>query len=334
MPGSLTSQATRGTIMLSEPSLTHEEICAAVAQHWSRQATALHFLMPGGECSWSYRLDSDAGERYFLKLSQPGVCGTALCEQNLVAAAELAQAPGGERIITAMLARSGRYLESIGPYQARLQPWVEGQAFMDLSGGPDDAAQRQLGELVAEIHSFTPQQRPTPEQYAAAELRDWPPLQAALAAPPSSWSAEQRALADLVRASRPHMVRWIDEYQVIEQRVLAARHTPVFCHGDPSSGNAMLRPNGQLVLIDLDAPAWAPRERDLFHLRLWPAALQGYRSRFPDYVHDPDLLRLYQLAWDIGEVVAFGWRALMTRQSVMQQRHDLRELRKHLEDAT
>ena len=60
----------------------------------------------------------------------------------------------GERIITAMLARSGRYLESIGPYQARLQPWVEGQAFMDLSGGPDDAAQRQLGELVAEIHSY------------------------------------------------------------------------------------------------------------------------------------------------------------------------------------
>lgn len=320
--------------MLSEPSLTHEEICAAVALHWGRQATALHFLMPGGECSWSYRLDSDAGERYFLKLSQPRACGTALCEQNLVAAAELAQAPAGERIITAMLARSGRYLESIGPYQARLQPWVEGQAFMDLSGGPDDAAQRQLGELVAEIHSFTPQQRPTPEQYAAAELRDWPPLQAALAAPPSSWSAEQRALADLVRASRSHMVRWIDEYQVIEQRVLAARHTPVFCHGDPSSGNAMLRPNGQLVLIDLDAPAWAPRERDLFHLRLWPAALQGYRSRFPDYVHDPHLLRLYQLAWDIGEVVAFGWRALMTQQSVMQQRHDLRELRKHLKDAT
>ena len=320
--------------MLSEPTLAHEEICRAVGQLWGRQVTALYFLTPGGECSWSYRLDSAAGERYFLKLSQPRVCGTALCEQNLVAAAGLAQAPGGERIISALPARSGRYLESIGPYQARLQLWVEGQAFMDLSDGPDVAAQRQLGELVAAIHSFVPQQRPMPEQYAAEELRDWPLLQAALAAQPSSWSAEQRALANLIRHARPHMARWIDEYQVIEQRVRAARHTPVFCHGDPSSGNAILRPDGQLALIDLDAPAWAPRERDLFHLRLWPAALQGYRSRFPDFAHDPDLLRLYQLAWDIGEVVSFGWRALMTRQSEEQQRHDLRELRKHLEDAT
>ncbi len=320
--------------MLSEPALTHEEICAAVAQHWGWQTRALYFLTSGGECSWSYRLDSAAGERFFLKLSQPRVCGTPLCEQNLVAAAGLAQALGGERIISALPARSGRYLESIGPYQARLQPWIEGQAFMDLGGGPDDAAQRQLGELVAEIHSFAPPQRPTPEQYAAAELRDWLPLQAALAAPPSSWNAEQRALAEMIRNARPHMARWIDEYQVIDQRVLAARHKPVFCHGDPSSGNAMLRPDGQLALIDLDAPAWAPRERDLFHLRLWPAALQGYRSRFPDFAHDPDLLRLYQLAWDIGEVVSFGWRALMTRQSARQQRHDLRELRKHLEDAT
>ena len=320
--------------MLGEPALTHEEICAAVAQHWGRQATALHFLTPGGECSWSYRLHSVEGERYFLKLSQLRVCGTPLCEQNLVAAAGLAQALEGERIISAMAARSGRYLESIGPYQARLQKWVEARAFMDLGGGPDDAAQWQLGELVAEIHSFTPQQRPTPEQYAAAELHDWPPLQAALAPPPPSWNAEQRALADLVRKARPRMARWIEEYQVIEQRVLAACHKPVFCHGDPSSGNALLRPDGQLTLIDLDAPAWAPRDRDLFHLRLWPAALQAYRSRFPDYVHDPDLLRLYQLAWDIGEVVDFGWRALMTRQSEEQQRHDLRELRKHLEDAT
>ena len=320
--------------MLSEPSLTHEEICAAVAQHWGRQATALHFLTPGGECSWSYRLDSDAGERYFLKLSQPGVCGTALCEQNLVAAAELAQAPAGERIITAMLARSGRYLESIGPYQARLQPWVEGQVFMDLSDGPDDAAQRQLGELVAEIHSFTPQQRPTPEQYAAAGLRDWLPLQAALAAPPSSWSAEQLALADLVRASRPHMVRWIDEYQVIEQRVLAARHTPVFCHGDPSSGMPCCGPTASWCSsISMRRPG--PRASATSFIcgcgrrrcrATVVASLIMYTTR--------TWLRLYQLAWDIGEVVAFGWRALMMRQSVMQQRHDLRELRKHLEDAT
>ena len=214
--------------MLSEPALTHEEICAAVAQHWGRQATALHFLTPGGECSWSYRLDSAAGERYFLKLSQPRVCGTPLCEQNLVAAAGLAQAPGGERIISALPARSGRYLESIGPYQARLQLWVEGQAFMDLSDGPDAAAQRQLGELVAAIHSFVPRQRPTPEQYAAEELRDWPLLQAALAAQPSSWSAEQRALANLIRHARPHMARWIEEYHLVEQRVLAACHKPVF----------------------------------------------------------------------------------------------------------
>lgn len=320
--------------MLSEPALPHEDICDAVVRLWGQQVVALRFLTPGGECSWAYRLDTAAGERHFLKLSRPRVCGTELCEQNLVAADGLARALGRERIVSARQARSGRFLESLGPYQARLQPWVAGQAFMDLAGGPDCAQQRLLGELVAQIHRFAPRQRPTPESFAAAELRDWPRLQAALAAPPASWSPLQRELAQLVRSAQPPMARWLDEYHALEAQVRAAGHASVFCHGDPSSGNVLVRADGRLALVDLDAPAWAPRERDLFHLRLWPAALQGYRSQFPGVELDADLLRLYQLAWDIGEVVDYGWRALMTRQSEAQQRHDLRELRAHLEETT
>ncbi len=319
--------------MLSEPALNHEEICEAVARLWGLQVRAPRFLTPGGECSWGYRLDGRAGGQYFLKLSQPRVCGTVLHEQNLAAAAELAQALGHERIVSAWRARSGRFLETIGACQARLQPWVKGRAFMDLPGGPDEAQQWQLGELVARIHGVAPRQRPLPESFAALELRDWPPLQAAVAAPPASWNALQRDLAALVRAAQPRMTRWIAAYHELEQRVRAAGHTAVFCHGDPSSGNAIVQEDGNLALVDLDAPAWAPRERDLFHLRLWPLALQAYRRHFPDFAADDDLLRLYQLCWDIGEVVDYGWRALMTEQGEAQQRHDLRGLQAHLAEA-
>ena len=320
--------------MLSEPALPRAEICRAIESLWGRPISSLRFLTPGGECSWSYRLVAADGARYFLKLSRPRVCGTVLCEANLAAAHELAQALGPERIISALPSRRGRFLESIGAFQARLLPWVEGRAFMDLRGGPDDAQQRRLGELVAQIHAFAPQHRPLPESFAAAELRDWPRLQAALDAPPSSWSPDQRELASLVRAARPRMARWLDEYHALEQRVRNAGHRPVFCHGDPSSGNVLLRPDGALALIDLDAPAWAPPERDLFHLRLWPAALSAYHSRFPGIAPDADLQRLYQLSWDIGEVVDYGWRALMTQPSDAQIRHDLCGLRAHLQDAS
>lgn len=320
--------------MISEPALAHDSIRNAIERLWGRRAGDLQFLSPGGECSWGYRIASDGGQRLFLKLSQERVCGTLLCERNLVAAAELARALGAERVIGAWRSRRGRFLEAIGPYQARLQPWVEGVAFMDLPGGPDEAQQGQLGELVADVHRFTPQQRPLPEAFAGMELRDWPRLQALVnAAPPADWSPAQQAVAALVRCTQPRMARWIADYHALERRVRAAGHAQLFCHGDPSSGNALVRPDGGLTLVDLDAPAWAPRERDLFHLRLWPAALAGYRSRFPEAAPDADLLRLYQLSWDIGEVVDYGWRALMTRQSEAQQQHDLSGLQKHLEEA-
>lgn len=320
--------------MLSEPALAHDTISDALRRLWGAQIAAPEFLSPGGECSWGYRLETAAGGRLFLKLSQPRVCGTALCEQNLAAADELARALGPERIVSAWRSREGRFLESIDGYQARLQPWVEGVAFMDLPGGPSESQQAQLGELVADIHAFRPTQRPLDEDFSAMELRDWPALQNAVDAPAGDWSATQRAVAALVREARPRMARWIEEYHALLQRARAAGHEYVFCHGDPSSGNALVRPDGGLALVDLDAPAFAPRERDLFHLRQWPAALEACRRRFPDVATDADLLRLYQLAWDIGEVVDYGWRALLTRQSEMQQRHDLCGLREHLEEAT
>lgn len=320
--------------MLSEPALAHHTIREAVMRLWDVQVGAPEFLSPGGECSWGYRLETPGGERLFLKLSQPRVCGTVLAEQNLVAAAELARALGRERIVSAWRSREGRFLETIDGYQARLQPWVEGVAFMDLRGGPDAAQQAQLGDLVADIHSFRPAQRPLDEDWSAMELRDWPTLSKTVDAPAAEWSATQRNVAALVREAQPRMARWIEEYHALLQRARAAGHEYVFCHGDPSGGNAMVRPDGGLALVDLDAPAFAPRERDLFHLRLWPAALEAYHHRFPGVAPDADLLRLYQLAWDIGEVVDYGWRALLTRQSEMQQRHDLRGLREHLEEAT
>ncbi len=320
--------------MLSEPALTQDKIGEAVRRLWDRQVVALEFLSPGGECSWGYQLTTTDGERLFLKLSQPRVCGTLLHEQNLAAAAGLSRALGPEHIVSTWRSRRGRFLEAVDAYQARLQPWVKGVAFMDLPGGPDAGQQRRLGELVAEIHSFAPTQRPLDEDYSAAELRDWPTLQKALDQPAADRSPAQLALADLVRQAQPRMARWIEAYHDFAGRVRAARHPQVFCHGDPSSGNAMVRPDGSLTLVDLDSPAWAPRERDLFHLRLWPAALEAYRRRFPDVEPDGDLLRLYQLAWDIGEVVDYGWRSLLTQQSEAQQRHDLCGLRQHLEEAT
>ena len=320
--------------MLSEPALSHDTIREAVMRLWDVQVAAPEFLSPGGECSWGYRLETAAGERLFLKLSQARVCGTELCERNLVAADGLARALGRERIVSAWRSTRGRFLEAIGPYQARLQPWVEGAAFMDLRGGPDETQQRRLGDLVADIHAFRPAQRPLDEDWSAMELRDWPTLSKTLDAPAAEWNATQRAVAALVREARPRMARWIEAYHELVQRVRAAGHEHVFCHGDPSGGNALVRPDGGLALVDLDAPAFAPRERDLFHLRQWPAALEAYHHRFPDVEPDGDLLRLYQLAWDIGEVVDYGWRALLTRQSEMQRRHDLRGLREHLEEAT
>ena len=315
--------------MITEPDLSHDFLRSALNRLYAVDVRTLEFVRPGGECSWGYVVTTHTGERFFLKLTQQRVCGDEISEQGLIAAGEVAQALGHDRIVTAIQATTGYFLNSIGGYLATFIPLVEGVPMMQTE--LDDERQHKLGVLIAQIHTFAPIERPPHEKLARHHLRDWGALERALDSPSPTWSAAQRRMATLLDSVRPTMQRLIAEYRVVERQIAEDRRIPLmFCHGDPSPGNVLVRPDGEIALIDWDSPVWGPQERDLFHVRHYPGVMAGYERETGGLTLNEAVMSAYAQVWDIGEVVDYGYRTLLTQQSEAQYVHDVHELEAHI----
>lgn len=319
--------------MLTEPAIGHDLIHQALRRLYHLDVHALRFLSPGGECSWSYKVEAAQGS-YFLKLSQTRVCGDQISERGLVAADSLAEALGQHQIITALRAPATRqFLNSIEGYTAVVIPFVDGQS--QHEGGLTAEQRFQLGELVAHIHQYVPDMTllPPHDTLGRNGVQGWQRLSIALDQPSPEWTPIQQQMADLLRAVRGETERLIAEYAALEQVIRADRRIPLmFCHGDPSAGNVLVRPDGTIALIDWDSPVWGPPEHDLFHLKDDAEVMAGYRRVAGVVYLNETLLKAFQYAWDIGEIVDYGFRTLLTTQSEAQYAHDVQELGTHLRD--
>lgn len=316
--------------MITEPAVSHERMAQALQHLYGLDVEGLRFLSPGGECSWSYIVEAAQG-RFFLKLSQPRVCGGEVTERGLVAADALAQALDTDQIVTALRASTGLFLNTIDDYRAVLTPFVEGVAA--FSAGLTVDQRRELGLLLARIHEYLPDMtvRPPHDAIARYAVRDWQALLAALEQPAPEWSPAQQQMAALLRLARDETQRLVAAYEALEQQIMVDRFIPLgFCHGDPTAGNILIRPDGHIVLIDWDSPVWAPLEHDLFFLRQDDEVMAAYRSAAGVVMLNETLFTIYQYAWDIGEIVDYGYRTLLTTQSDAQYAHDVRELTGHL----
>ena len=67
-------------------------------------------------------------------------------------------------------------------------------------------------------------------------------------------------------------------------REIRAAHLPfVLCHTDLHEGNLLICENGEIYIVDWDAPLLAPKERDLMYF----GGIQGWYG--PDGLNDGDL---------------------------------------------
>lgn len=75
-------------------------------------------------------------------------------------------------------------------------------------------------------------------------------------------------LADLWRAHDRLIKILLDRVEDLRAAARGAEH--VLCHADIHTGNVLAGPDGQLSIVDWDAPVLAPRERDLVFLLAGP----------------------------------------------------------------
>lgn len=87
----------------------------------------------------------------------------------------------------------------------------------------------------------------------------------------------------------------------------------------------MVNNHGEVFLIDWDDSLFAPKEKDLNFIKDDSVMLNGYRSIIGDFELNEDLLRFYDLEWNISEIDAWCAKLLYNESSDIQNQHDLEE---------
>jgi spectinomycin phosphotransferase len=323
--------------MITEPELHADILQPWLNLHYNLVSHSLEFL-PAGECGWHYLITGEDDTRYVLKLSRPDNCSTPPMNQQAIQAVQALyyefginqMSPPPERATT------GQYINTLRGYTAVLLHYVEGVPSHEQP--LDETQQRQLGALLARIHraKLHVRERPTAEDFAPELATMLRRILIEADAPTRRYAAFHLKCLRIINNVAAQIHTRMEEFLRLQHilREDAGLHADyVVCHGDPSSGNIIIRPDETIALIDWDAPVYAPRERDLFFVRDMPIVMEAYTNAAGEVNLRADVLRFYQLQWDLGEIVDYGTRILFRRQSKAQNKHDVLCLMTHFKDA-
>lgn len=180
----------------------------------------------------------------------------------------------------------------------------------------NDADRDRAQQLVARIHAATHlaaiAEIPSREDFQIACRDDLfvrlDDLSTAWTSGPYGEATRTLLLAnvDLIRAG-------FAQYDALAEQAHSGRDGWVVTHGEPHAGNIVRRADTrQLVMVDWDTCALAPRERDLW--QLFPEGDQSLEqlgsylraAKLPAEAISPNLLHLYRLRWDLEEIAIYA----------------------------
>jgi spectinomycin phosphotransferase len=320
--------------MMSEPDIHLNALHTWLAETYPLALKTLTF-MPQGECGWQYRAIDDDEVVYVLKLSQAGLCGTGQINDQTIRAWQALYYEFG---ITQMpppplRGTTGAYINPLHDWTAILIKFIEGTPAYEKP--LDEPQQRQLGTLMARLHrcKLHPRERPQTEDFAPHIPMLLRQILDEAYSPTRQYAPFHLKLLGILQKLAAPIERQLVAFTHLQkslQEDAGLQADFVLCHGDPSPGNILVTPDANVVLIDWDAPVFAPRERDLFFLMQQPAVMAAYQNGIGEVSLRPEVLKFYQLAWDLGEIVDYGTRILFRRQSQTQNKHDVLSLVDHL----
>lgn len=321
--------------MKTQPKLSEAFLERWLNKHYHLIPQRVRF-MPRGECSWGFVLDAPDGQYFFLKLWQLGLCEGNLTEDHIQTMMTLYYEFGLQQMTPPPVRSlsSGNFINRCSRYQAVLLPWVDGYPATDKP--LNDFQQRQLGALLATLHSakLAVRERPRQENFSPHYISNIKRLLKATRQPPQPHRDTQEPMVQLLRSTEANILRLLDEFEALRGAALQIDATHyVVCHGDPSSGNIVVSRDDQVILIDWDTLCYAPPERDLFFIHDMEGALDGYQRVAEDYTLNETLIRYYQAHWILQEILEYGERTLFTEQSAAQCEHDVASLEYELKQA-
>lgn len=304
-----------------------------LANYYGIQLERIAFV-PGGECSWTYLLADDAGERYVLKVTRGGLCSKQITPEIIRTLNALYYDFGIRQMSQPPVrAESGDYVNPFKSYRATVTPFIAGKIAAETDMNENHA--RRLGALLATLHNCKLGQQDLPPSEAFAS--DYPRRLARILRDvegdrlPHRHSAH--AVADLLTPHIPAIRHLANHFVVLEDELRADADVSgdfVVCHGDPTPWNIVITPEDDIFLIDWDTATVAPRERDLFHVFRNQTTMESYERIAGEVELNPYILHYYRMLRDLGDIVEYAWRLMYLKQDKAQVAHDLKQLERHL----
>ncbi len=162
--------------------------------------------------------------------------------------------------------------------------------------------------LVGQVHNAT-------DQIATGNLRrntlvipGRAGLVDAMASLDSPWKAGPYAepARRLLRESADSVFRKLQAFDSLVSQVMRASSSWVVTHGEPHAGNIIRTGSGQLVIVDWDSVALAPRERDLWMLvNESKPDWTDYRETTATASLSQPTMDAYGKHWDMSEIAIY-----------------------------
>lgn len=296
--------------MVERPTVADEAIMTALRAEYGISGAALTFLPIGNDsATWVYRLRSDEGEAYFVKLrSDDGFRVASLSVPFAL------REHGVPHVLAPVPTREGHLWAVLDGFVLTVYPFIEGRMAADVGLSPEQW--RAFGSLARQIHDsrlakemvqavqrerFVPSRRHLVEQLQSATGRR------------AFANDEQGAFAAFWQKKTDVIATVVERADELGGKLRQAAAPLVLCHADMHTWNVLLARSGDWWLVDWDEVILARKERDLMFVvggiggdGVGPEQSDWFLQGYGDVDIDSTALAYYRNAWAVQDITAFG----------------------------
>ena len=245
--------------MLEKPDIPDKHIISHLQDEYEISADELNFLPSGDLNAAVYRVITDNGATYFLKLRKG-------FDEIAVTVPLFLKSQGIEAVIIPCETKSKRHWVDFGDYKIILYPFVEGKNGFEME--LSDKHRRILGAELKRIHTtkIPPElKRLIPQETYSPHWRE---IIRSLQQVENNFFHDSivARLAEFIKSKQNEINHLVERAEGLASELQAKSLELVLCHSDIHGRNILITENDKLYVVDWDDPILAPKERDLMFI--------------------------------------------------------------------
>lgn len=311
--------------MLEKPDLADDRILTQLRSTYGLPAADLEFLPLGNDpTSWVYRVQTDTGAFYFLKLKKGGINEPSLTIPHYL------KDSGIQQIVAPLTTRTQQLWSKIDDFTLILYPFIEGGTGMET--GMSDQQWIEFGTVLRRIHTTQLPDALSQIIHRETFTLKWDKLLRQLQQRLNQGVFDdpfQQQLAAFWNDRRDELQQIIERTETLGRLLQRHPRDFVLCHADIHTYNLLIDHDGKMHIVDWDETQLAPKERDLMFLQGAvngtsdpPKAETLFFEGYGQTEIDPVGIAYYRYEWVVQEIADFGKRVFLTPELGTKTRQD------------